>query len=261
MDAGARLGVLGPVRASAGGARTALGSGKAVALLGLLASDRRRVWPDDVVVRALWDDAEHGDRAHVLAALRVHASDLRRRLDPVGVCVEWVGSGYRLAGGSARVDVEIARRHAERGDAAMRFGDLQHASREYALALREWRGQPFEGVVAPYVAGLREALEYWHREIRQNRLEADLGLGLGALHLDESRDLCEADRYDERACRHRVVALSQAGRRAEALEVYGAFRRRLVRVLGVEPGAELVEAHARVLRGGHGGVALRRVAW
>ncbi len=249
MTAPVRLSVLGPVTVRAGGVPVSLGSGKVLALLALLAADRSRAWQDDAVRSALWGDEPPGDPCHMTAALRVHVSELRHRLAPARVAVARVGDGYRLEPGPGCIDIDLVRAHVARGDAATRFGDHQHASREYALALGTWTGEPLEGVTAPYATALRESLQYWHRAIRQNRLESDLRLGLGALHLEEARQLCMLDRYDERACRHRMTALMQAERRAEALEVYAAFRRRLVRALGIEPGPELAAAHARALVG------------
>lgn len=240
----ARLTVLGEVTAVRGGVVAQLGSGKALALLALLAVDHRQVRADSAVLQALWSD---GDAAHLKGALRVHASELRHRLSPVGIGLEWSGGGYRLAMHGGTVDIDEAREHAERADAAVRFRDVEHAARQYALALGRWTGEPFTGIDAPFVAPLRESLTYWHRSIRQNRLEADLSLGLGPLRLSETRELCALDPFDERACRHRIAALVQAGRRAEALEVYARFRRGLIESLGIEPGPELRAAQAVAL--------------
>lgn len=45
-----------------------------------------------------------------------------------------------------------------------------------------------------------------------------------------------------------MIALARAGRQSEALDVYHEGRRSLDEELGLEPGRELQEVHAAVLR-------------
>jgi hypothetical protein len=52
----------------------------------------------------------------------------------------------------------------------------------------------------------------------------------------------------ERICSLRMLALYQSGRQAEALQAFRETRAAFVEQLGIEPGAELQELHARILR-------------
>ena len=52
----------------------------------------------------------------------------------------------------------------------------------------------------------------------------------------------------ERVCALRMLALYRSGRQAEALQAFRETRSALVDQLGIEPGAELQDLHARILR-------------
>lgn len=239
-----RITVLGMVGVSRGSTRVPLPGGRALALLALLALDARMPSPDESLIAALGGT---GDRAHATGALRVHISELRAGLTPVGLGVSRLPAGYRLDAAGASIDIDEARTHALRGELAQRLGRHEDASAAYAAALDAWEGLPLANIEAPFVPELRARLLYWHRTLRQSRMESDLALRLGPLRLAEARELCDLDPLDERAARHRMLALIQAGRRAEALEVYAETRRRLVDVLGVEPGPDLAAVQAVAL--------------
>jgi DNA-binding SARP family transcriptional activator len=78
----------------------------------------------------------------------------------------------------------------------------------------------------------------------------DLGLALGR-HLELVADLEASladDRLSERRWRQLMVALYRSGRQADALRAYQRARRALVDALGVEPGVELKELEAAIIR-------------
>src|SRR5262249_61060330 len=79
--------------------------------------------------------------------------------------------------------------------------------------------------------------------------EAALGLGQHADAAAQLRALVASNPLDEQLHAHLMAALSQSGRRAEALHVYAEARRLLAGELGLEPGPRLRELQADILRG------------
>ena len=71
--------------------------------------------------------------------------------------------------------------------------------------------------------------------------------GEHASAIDDLRGLIGEHPYREDLWQQLILALHRGGRRAEALHAYTEIRRQLVDELGIEPGQELREAHARVL--------------
>jgi hypothetical protein len=80
--------------------------------------------------------------------------------------------------------------------------------------------------------------------------EVELRLGGHRELLGELRAAAERYPDNEIVIRNLMTALHRSDRRAEALEVYAALRRRLVSHLGVDPDSETQELHTRILRTG-----------
>ena len=141
-----------------------------------------------------------------------------------------------------------------------RFEDLiteaRHRSSEPEVAvglldgaLGWWRGRPYLEV-ADHDAVQPEAnrLEELHAEAAETR--ADLLVGLGATD-DAARameTLMAEHPFRERPVEIRMRALARAGRHAEGLRVFDAFRRTLGDELGLDPSPELRELEGEILR-------------
>jgi predicted ATPase len=82
----------------------------------------------------------------------------------------------------------------------------------------------------------------------EGRIEADLGLGLGAEVAGELEALVAEYPVRERLWRLLVLALYRAGRQADALAAYRRAREMLADELGIEPGEELRQLEQAVLR-------------
>jgi tetratricopeptide (TPR) repeat protein len=131
----------------------------------------------------------------------------------------------------------------------LRATDPEAALELYATALGAWRG--------PVLADLTDRLQHHPAAIAaaQRRLAAalacaDLALGLGRSQqaLAPLQSLSQDHPLDEGLHARLMLALAGAGQQASALELYADLRRRLADELGLEPGAELRDAQARVLR-------------
>ena len=80
------------------------------------------------------------------------------------------------------------------------------------------------------------------------RIDAELELGRHAQLVGELEALVAEHPYQERAAALLMLALYRSGRQAEALEVYRTVRRRLSDELGLQPGQELRDLEAAILR-------------
>ena len=82
----------------------------------------------------------------------------------------------------------------------------------------------------------------------EERIDADLELGRHGDVIGELEGLVAEHPLRESFLRQLMLALYRAGRQAEALDVYQAARTRFVDELGIEPGPELRQLQAEILR-------------
>jgi DNA-binding SARP family transcriptional activator len=237
--------VLGPVAAWRDGVALRLGPPGRRAVLALLALAGGELVRPETVIDVLWGQRPPGTAAELVAA---HVSRLRRVLDPVGGDAVVAGAGaagYRLRAGAGQLDValfgELARRAAATVVPAAACG-------LYERALGLWRGDPAEDVALlrgdPAVAELARR----RAEVVAGYARAASGLGWHERVIPLLEGLARAEPLNERAHARLMVALAGAGHQAAAITVYEDVRRRLDEELGVHPGAELADAHQRVLR-------------
>ncbi|MFP5394460.1 MAG: BTAD domain-containing putative transcriptional regulator, partial [Gammaproteobacteria bacterium] len=116
----------------------------------------------------------------------------------------------------------------------------------HARAIIDGRGmRPTERLSLGYQTFLGQELRLAALE---DRTDADLALGRHGELVAELQALVEEHPLRERLRARLMLALYRSGRQAEALDVYRDGRRRLVDELGVEPGPELRELEAAILR-------------
>jgi len=239
-----RLGVLGPVQAWRGAAAIPLGAPMQRAVLGLLA-----LYPESGLRRAALIDALWGDDPPATAAAMIqsYVSRLRGALGGSGHdgLLAAVTGGYRLDAEACQIDhvafaTLVSQARGIRAAAA--------ASVAYARALALWRGDPLGEVDAlrEHPAVIR--LNLLRAEAVTEYAEAASAAGWHDRVLGELQALASREPLNERAHARLMVALAGSGRQADALGLYEQLRRRLDEQLGIGPGAELADAHARVLR-------------
>jgi len=234
-----RVGVLGPVAvADASGCLVEPPGTLSKALVAALVAVPRRPGDAvgiDTIVDELWGEAAP---QHPRAALQTLVSRLRRLAPGL---VRSTPGGYALALDPGTVDLFDAELAAEPGSGGLETVDA---------ALARWRGEPGEDLGGAPVAGALAARAATARE-RLLRRRAELLAAGGTAH-DETAEayatLSQRHPLDEAAVAGRLEALAAAGRRAEALAEYAAFRGRLAEELGVDPSPALVAVHARLLR-------------
>ncbi|MGW4111529.1 BTAD domain-containing putative transcriptional regulator [Actinosynnema sp. NPDC004786] len=239
---GLEFGVLGPLQVLADGRQLVIGRKGMRGLLAMLVLEANRVVPIDEIVDSLW-----GDDPPATARTIVHGyvSRLRRMLeeaDPAGSArILTTPPGYQLSVDPWRLDFHRARQlvSSARGKPAPIRAQLLRES------LGLWRGQVLADVPGDPVT---TDLEELRLAALEERIEAELELGRHLELVGELRQLVNEYPFRERLVGHMMRALYRSGRRADALEAYQRFHRRVVDELGIDPGPGLRVLHEQVLR-------------
>ncbi|MEU6997140.1 BTAD domain-containing putative transcriptional regulator [Nonomuraea sp. NPDC046570] len=238
-----RFGILGPLEVHDGERDLTPGPAKHRTLLAALLLRPGRLLTVDRLIAEVWGEEPPASAEPVL---RVYVSALRKLVGGIRTAP----GGYVLDVDPEQVDAHRFERLVGAGLRARDAGRTAEAAGELRAALALWRGPALAGIES---AELRRAHAVPLEELRlgalEERVELDLALGRGAEVVGELRALVAAHPLRERAWGQLIQALDRAGRRSEALGAYQEARRLLVEELGLEPGAELREAHERVLAG------------
>ena len=155
-------------------------------------------------------------------------------------------AGYRLRVDDDDLDLLVFRREAAMGRATR---DPRTAADHLRHALAQWRDQPLADLTVP--AARRRGGPAGSRAVRRLR-----GLRRGRARRRPARGPGRraAAAVAEHPLRERLVgllmtALWRSGRQVEALDAYRRTRATLIDETGLEPGPELREVHAAILRG------------
>ncbi|MET0134848.1 MAG: AfsR/SARP family transcriptional regulator [Kibdelosporangium sp.] len=242
MNTELRFGVLGPLTVSSGdGSRVALRGNRLPALLTELLFHANRTVPVNRLIEVLWGDAP--PKSYV-SNLHTYVSRLRDRLD--GIPIELVSGGYRIKVRENDLDLLVFRSEVEAG---RRAGDPATAAKHLRRALDQWRSGDLGVMDQPHLELEAVRLEAERIAVVEEWLDAELAAGRSTELLGELAALTRQYPMRERFAAQYMQALANAGRRAEALEVYRRTRATLVTELGIEPGRRLRDLHERVLSG------------
>ncbi|GAA3780059.1 BTAD domain-containing putative transcriptional regulator [Plantactinospora mayteni] len=242
--------ILGPLEVWDGESLVAVTAAKQRTLLALLLLNVGRVVAVDDLVDELW-----GGRlpSQPRATLHAHVHRLRqvlRRTDRSGaVVLATRPTGYLLRVAPDNLDRHRWQRLVGEGRAALAEGDRNLAVTRFRSALAVWRGRALADVGTSAVRAEARGLDEERWEVLERCLAAELALGRHSAVLPELETLVDTQPYREGLTGKLMLALSRADRHADALAVFARVRDRLVRELGVEPGAELQELHQTILRG------------
>jgi DNA-binding SARP family transcriptional activator/DNA-binding XRE family transcriptional regulator len=242
--AGVRVGVLGPLAVWRDGAPAGPGAGRLRAVLGLLALHPGSAMHRETIIDAVWPSEPP---VSAVPMVQAHASRLRRLLG--GGLLVSDGTSYRLAVTARQLDALEFGQLAARASDAAEAADPAAACQWYERALRLWRGEPLADVGLlrghPAAAGLAQQ----RAAVIVGYADAAAATGCPERALPRLRALASQDPLDERVHARLMLTLAACGQQAAALSVFGQLNERLGDELGVTPGAELAEAHLRVLRG------------
>jgi DNA-binding SARP family transcriptional activator/DNA-binding beta-propeller fold protein YncE len=232
--------ILGPLEVRNGVDAVRLGAAKQRALLAVLLLHANETVATSRLVDELWGERPPAT-AEKLVQGYVHA--LRKQLGD-GV-VETQAPGYRLRVAPGSLDLQEFEQLLDEARGAR----LPRSVELHRRALALWRGLPLadvelEGSERHNVSRLGEL----RLTTQIERIDLELQLGRHAQLVGELEALVAEHPYRERAVALLMLALYRSGRQAEALDVYRTVRRRLDDELGLEPGQELRELEAAILR-------------
>ena len=261
-----RVSVLGAAETRVDGVPVDLGTRKQRALLAALALYRGRPVSPDTLVDLLWGDAPP---AQVTGTLQGYVAGLRRALEPnrparaPSKVLVTEGGGYALrlppeGLDAARFEAQVSTAHRRLGPLAIAPAgsaprlpgdDLERLVADLDDALALWRGTPYADLEdAPAACAERIRLDELRLVALEDRAVAGLALGRHATVAAELESLTTTYPLRERLWGLRAVALTRSGRQADALDVLRRVRTVLAEELGLEPGAELRDLQAAVLR-------------
>ncbi len=244
--------ILGPLEVDDDGRQLPLGGARQRGLLAMLLLHANEVVSSDRLIAELWGEDRVDDASR---ALQVAVSRLRRTLEPQRRIGEMSGvlatrpPGYELRVEPGQLDVDRFQELAAAGRAALVAGDAASAAEKLASALTLWRGPPladlgYESFSQTEISRLEEL----RSAAVEDRIAAELELGRHTELVAELQDLVSRHPLRERLRKQLMLALYRCGRQADALAVYQDARRALTDELGIEPGRELRELQAAILR-------------
>ncbi len=237
-----RIGVLGPLRLDVADKALGLGPPKQQAALAILALNANAVVSKDALVDGIWGEDVP---ATALGNLYTYLSNIRTILHGSQLQLVRASGGYRLDFDVELLDVSRVLELIEQQQGQLDEPEKALASAEEAIGY--WRSpETLTGVPGPFAA---------QRRVEFDRLRQRLAASRARLCIQVQRPDAAADQlvlelthhpYDEQLASLLITALGLSGRRSEALSFFGEFRRKLVRELGVEPGADVQQACDRI---------------
>ncbi|WP_410659186.1 BTAD domain-containing putative transcriptional regulator [Amycolatopsis sp. lyj-112] len=224
--------LLGEPSAECAGVDLPLGPPQARRVFALLLVEAGQLVSCDRIIDELWGG---GPPSSAKVQVQGLISGLRRALrSPWGdQPILTKGAAYLLNARPQETDTGRFSCLAAQGRELLARGCLREAAQRFREALELWRGPVLAGV--PVAAAVIAHWEDQRLSVLEDRAEAELGLGEHDRLVPELRDMFAAAPFRERTCGQLMTALARAGRMAEALDVYGKWRRRLVEELGIEP--------------------------
>ncbi|KRC57008.1 MULTISPECIES: BREX system ATP-binding domain-containing protein [unclassified Nocardioides] len=260
------VGVLGPTTIKVAGQEVDLGSLKQRALLAVLALGEGHPVSTDRIIHALWHDSPPSG---VTTTLHGYIASVRRLLEPSraprtapSILVTAPG-GYALRLGRAGTDVAVLATAVERATTALRVipetqrpvaapqhhESLRACHDDLAQAVALWRGSPYADL------GDTELVEAERQRLRELLLTArtqqcviELAVGDHAAAAPTLQRLTTEHPLREQLWILHAVALTRAGRQADALAALQQLRDVLVDELGIDPSPQVQALQRDILR-------------
>lgn len=235
--------LLGPLDVLHGGLRVPITARKQKALLAVLLLSANKTVARDRIVDHLWgEDVPESARKMV----QIHVSHLRKALPEPRLHTR--GPGYALEVADGELDLARFEHLVDAGRRALSDGRPADASDLLSQAVALWRGPALAELSEPFARHEAVRLEELHVAAVELRIDADLALGRHTDVVGDLEALVRRHPLRERLRSQHMLALYRAGRHAEALTSYRAFRESLIEELGIEPTSALKELERRMLR-------------
>jgi predicted ATPase/DNA-binding SARP family transcriptional activator len=244
-----QFGILGSLEVRSGSETIEIAPMQLRRLLCILLLAPGRPVPTSTVIECLWpsDDASVVQPTNATKTLRIYASRLRGHL-PDTAGPKFDVRGYWLGVSEEHVD---AGRFEDLLRLAAKCPDADPASSAEHLrdALTLWRGPALADCRdEPWALAAATRLDELRLTAIERLTDARLLLGDHDHVCAELEHFVAENPYRERAWGQLMIALYRSGRQADALRTFQRLRRLLGEELGIEPGKELVELDAAIVR-------------
>jgi len=240
--------VLGEVGARSAGQPVDCGPLRQRSVLAALLVDAGRPVPAEELIDRVWGEAVPQRVRHTL---HTYLAKIRQVLARPGdsdvVMLSRRSGAYLLDVPPDHVDMHRFRTLVEQARTPACAGPERLALLRQALEL--WRGVPLAGIPGEWAGAVRQALHRQRLDAVVAWAHAEALAGDPATAVGPLTELVADTPLVEPLVEALMLALSGAGRNAEALECFTTARRRLVAELGVEPGPLLQQAHRSILLG------------
>jgi DNA-binding SARP family transcriptional activator/streptogramin lyase len=241
--AGLSFRLLGRLEAYDDGVELDLGPRKQRAVLALLLLNANRVISTERLIDDLWGDSPP---SAARATLQVYVAGLRKALPDGGATLRTRAPGYVLELEPGALDLD---RFTQLRAEARESVDAERRAALLHEALELWRDEPLPELrTEPFSTAAVTQLDQLRLTTLEERIDADLALRRDAALVTELESLVAEHPYRERLRAQLMLALYRSGRQADALDSYQAGRRVLQDELGLEPGKELRDLEAAILR-------------
>ncbi len=235
--------VLGPISVADGGRELPLGGRKQRGLLALLLLSANQRVSRGQLIDGLWGERAPASAEHTLDD---YVSRLRKIVGPDRVVR--TERGYLLRVDDGELDLAVAERRAREGRELLGANEPAAALTALRDALALWRGPALADVLdEPFAAFEASRLRDFHLAILEDRFDAELESGGGAVLVGELETLVRDEPFRERLLAALMLALYRAGRQTAALEVYRSAKRSFAAELGIEPGPHLAQLERQIL--------------
>jgi DNA-binding SARP family transcriptional activator/tetratricopeptide (TPR) repeat protein len=235
--------MLGPFQLEEGGGRISISGHRQRAVLAGLLLHGNEVVPSEQLLVDLWGE---DSPASAVNSLQAAISRLRKVL-PAGRLITRA-PGYALRIFPEELDVSQFEQLVTDGREALTAGAPDQAARTLRQALSLWRGPALADFrYEPFAQAEIVRLEELRLTCVEERVEADLALGLASVLVAELQRLVSEHPVRERLRGQLMLALYRDGRQTEALEVYREFRSVLRDELGLDPSPQLRDLESAIL--------------
>lgn len=242
-----QIGLLGPLHLCVGGRPVAVTAARCRVVFAVLLVTGGKPVPVNQLSATVWDS---DPPPSAVVTLRNYVKQLRQMLGTAAPRLSTTPGGYRFTASPDELDVLAFLRERDAAAVAQRASDWAATERHCERALSLWRGPALADIACPPLQRQEvPRLDRLRLQASEWKVEAGLRLGRGDELIEPLYRLVEAHPLHERFHAQLMLALSGAGRRAEALDAYRSAHRLLANDLGIEPGPELQAVQRQILRG------------
>ncbi|MFC0438199.1 AfsR/SARP family transcriptional regulator [Kutzneria buriramensis] len=240
--------LLGTLEVHVDGGRVAVNGPRQRTVLAMLLLSPDRVVSVDGLVEAVWNGSPPATGRTQVA---ICVAALRKTFKAAGCAddvIVTMSPGYMLVSQGHRIDHTEFDERVAAAHLAAEQGNLAEAADIHAAALELWRGPALAGVAGYLVETEAARLEEQRLAAYEAQTALRLELGQHRVLISELAAVVREHPLREQARAQLMLAQYRAGRRAEALETFRGGRQSSIEEIGIEPGPELRDLHAAILR-------------